>query len=69
MNTMIGGISMNCTVLQFQTKLPESARVEANRRIAQSLRRDRSFMNELRRLGIYDEDAADVIDDTEVLEA
>lgn len=54
---------------QCQTKFPAATHEAANRRIAQSLRSDTRFMAELKRLGIYDEDAESVLDDTEVLEA
>ena len=49
--------------LNYQTKLSEATRERANRRIAQSLRQDQSFMLELKKLGIYDTDAMDVVDD------
>lgn len=40
----------------------------ATLRIAHSLRMDVTFMRELKQLGIYDDDAAGVIDDEEDLE-
>ena len=69
MNVASAGMSAGYVRLQFQTKLPESAHRDADRNIANSLRSDHSFMAELKRLGLYDEDAASVIEDSEVLEA
>lgn len=68
MNVALGSIYGSMARLRFSTVLSESDHADANRRIAQSLRRDTSFMKELKRLGVYDDDAADVIDDTEVPE-
>ena len=49
--------------IRCQTKLSEATNQRANRRIAQSLREDVSFMQELKKLGIYDDDAADLVED------
>ena len=59
----------SCMRVNLMTTLPKAAHDDADRRIAQSLRKDKDFMAELKRFGIYDEDAESVLDDSEVLEA
>lgn len=65
MNVVFAGSSR---VVKFMTNLPKAAHDEAHRRIATTLRSDVEFMAELKLRGLYDDDAAAVIDDSEVLE-
>lgn len=52
----------------LRSAISEMANASATLRIACALRTDASFMLELKSLGIYDDDAASVIDDEEDIE-